>query len=113
MATILTPTEVKAYAEKFTSLSDPKVQLFIDAAALWLNEGKWGRKFKQGWIFMTCHLLEVDSRMGASGQITSESVGELSVSYGSVPNDDELNDTSYGRQFVSLRRTIRFTPMVL
>jgi hypothetical protein len=111
-----TPTaaEVKAYAEKFSGLTDVKVGLFIESASLWVNETKWGRKHKMGMILMACHLLEVDQRSGAGGAIASESVGELSVSYNlGSKADSELDDTSFGRQFKSLRKTLGITPIVL
>lgn len=109
-----TATEVKAYAEKFSDLSELKIGLFIENASLWVNETKWGRKFKMGVILMTCHLLEVDSRNGAGGAIASESVGELSVSYNNgTKSDSELDDTSFGRQFKNLRKTLKITPIVL
>lgn len=109
-----TATEVKAYAEKFSDLSDVKVGLFIESASLWVNETKFGRKHKMAVIFMTCHLLEIDSRNGAGGAIASESVGELSVSYNlGGSGDSELDDTSFGRQFKSLRKTIGAGPIVL
>ena len=108
-----TATEVKSYADKFSTTADSKVTLFIENASLWLNETKWGRKYKMGVILMACHLLELDSRGGAGGAIASESLGEASVSYALGKAESELDDTSFGRQFKSLRKTLPITPFVL
>lgn len=109
-----TATEVKTYAEKFSDLSDSKVSLFIENASLWVNESKWRTKYKFAVILMSCHLLEIDSRNGSGGAIASEGVGELNVSYNlGSKADSELDDTSFGRQFKSLRRTLSITPLVI
>ena len=113
MATIVTAAQVKAFAAEFATVSDAKVDLYISYAGLFLAENKWKNRYTFGVILMACHLLSLSGRTGAAGALSSERVGDLSVSYSSSAGDDELRTTSYGEQYISLRKTITTTPIVL
>ncbi len=113
MATQVTAAQVKQFAPEMEAQTDPRVELFIEYAENWVDEGQWGRKYVQAIILMSCHLLTMAGRAGASGAIASENVGSLSVSYGGSNPDDGLSVTSYGQLFQQLKRTIKKTPLVV
>lgn len=113
MATQVTAAQVKAYAPEMDAQTDERVELFIEYAENWVDEGQWGRKYTQAVILMACHLLSVAARGSSSGAVTAEKVGDLSISYGQVNPDDGLSVTSYGQLFQQLKRTIKKTPLVV
>lgn len=113
MATQVTAAQVKEFAPEMDAQSDTRVELFIEYAENWVDEGQWGRKYVQAIILMTCHLLTIAGRTGSSGSVTAEKVGDLSVSYGATDPADGLSVTSYGQLFQQLKRTIKKTPLVV
>ena len=108
-----TPRIVKALAPEFKDLPDADIQTFLDLAAVFLDAGVWGDKYSVGHAYMAAHMLSVRDRFGVGGPVTSEAVGGVSASYGSIGTaDEELGSTSYGLMFVSLRRTAVYSPLV-
>lgn len=107
------PSTVRAIAPEFKSRSDSDITVALGTAEAWLDECVWGCKYDTGQAYMAAHILAIADRDGAGGPISSESVGGVSVSYGtSGDSDEELNSTSYGQMFVSLRRTLVTGPLV-
>jgi len=113
MITIST-TDVFKYAPELASTTSGVAQVYLGLALNFVNEQKWGRKYVQAVCLMTAHLLTLQIRKSSAGAITSESVGELSVSY-STPStgDEELKSTIYGAAYFMLRKTLSFSPVVL
>lgn len=113
----VTPEDIQAYAPEFASTSDERLQLFIDYAWNFVAESKWARKTKMAVVLMTCHLLTRSNQAasGVAGPITAERVGELSRSYANNVNslNPELSGTSYGQDFLALRKTLLITPIVV
>jgi hypothetical protein len=52
---------------------------------------------------------------GSGGPITQEKVGDLSRSYGTydLSGSEELGQTSYGREFLRVRKTLIISPWVV
>lgn len=114
MTTVET-SDVLVYAPELSSLDNSFVQVYLDLAKNFVFENKWERKYKQAVCLLTAHFLTIAQRAGGSaGPITSESVGELSISYGSVSDKgDELLTTTYGSMYFALRKTLKITPLVV
>jgi hypothetical protein len=114
----MTPAQFKDRFAEFATVSDSRIQLFLDEAALSVNVSLWGIKADLGQAYLAAHLLTIDKRggSGAAGMVTSEKVGDLSRNY-AAPNtgalDPTLSATSYGIEFLRLRRSILISPMVL
>lgn len=114
MATEVTAEDVKAYATEYAQANDTRIELFLEYSDNFINEEFWGRKYKMAKVLMTCHLMKMDERNGTGGAITSERVGDLQVAYAAPDaKNGELGSTSYGQTFLSLRKTLTITPMVL
>lgn len=108
-----TPSTVRSIAPEFKGRSDSDINAILSIAEAWLDEEVWGSKYDTGHAYMSAHILAIADREGAGGAIASESVGGVSVGYGSVGgSDEELNSTAYGQMFVSLRRTLVTGPLV-
>jgi len=111
----ITSQDIKEFAPELQSESETRISMFIEFGKTFVNETKWANKFKLGHILITCHLITMANRGGQGGAVTSERVGELARSYGQASGNgtDELASTSYGQQFVMLRKTLLITPFVV
>lgn len=111
------PADIKDLFPEFASVSDARIQLFIDQASLSVNASVWGNKADFGIQYLTAHLITVANRggSGAAGPITSEKVGDLQRSYANnvSASAHELGSTGYGMEFLRLRRSLFITPRVL
>lgn len=106
---------VKAIAPELKDRPAADFDTFAEIADPWLDEGVWRSKYRSGLAYLIAHLMTISSpeRGGAGGPVTSESVGAVSVSYGSIgDSEEELNSTAYGQTFVSLRKGIVSSPLV-
>lgn len=100
----------------------PELSTFPAAqGALWLEIAKeqiglarWGTRASLGHMLLTAHLISASAQAaaaaigsGSSGPIASESVGPASRSYAvAAASDESLSTTSYGREYMALRRVI-------
>jgi hypothetical protein len=105
--------DISAFAPELASEGDPRITLMIDYAAEFMNETKWGSRYKFGLILLTCHILTVGRRNGAAGSIASESLGDHSISFSTPDSNEFLQTSHYGQQYVALRRTLGISPQVL
>lgn len=108
-------SDVINIAPELSSMDTGLVEFYLELAKNFVNETKWGRKYKQAVCLLTAHFLVIKNREGGSaGPVTSEAVGELSIGYGSVSDKgDELLATTYGSMYFSLRKTLTITPLVV
>ena len=101
---------------EFSSSSDSTVQLFLDDAALVLNEKNWGKRYELGVMYYTAHELTMSIKSARNagefvGSTSSWSADGVSMSY-TMPNlnkgdeDDYLRNTSYGMKFMQLRKAV-------
>lgn len=110
MASILW-ADVTAWAP---TLSTVHATVQADAVALanaafdpdaWADGGEASLALRMARILYAAHLATTaKTASGAAGPVTSQSVGGISKSYGTLPSTSELGTTAYGRQLVSLLR---------
>lgn len=109
-AEALTPADMKERFPEFASLTDARVQLFIDDAELELAPAEWGDSYKKGWSYLSAHLLSCSISSatgggigGANGPVASRAVGDVSISFGSNLSMDATagayNLTPYGQEY--------------
>lgn len=111
---LCTPSDIRNMTSEFDSLTDPRVQFYIDLADLEINEDAWGSRAKAAEMLLTCHKMVVmgalNSGQGAgssaSGAVQAVSVGDVSVTYASDSASDpsDLNASSYGREYARMVR---------
>lgn len=114
---MITPSAFKTRFPEFASESDDRVQMFLDDATIFVNERVWGTRCDLGVAYLAAHLLAINNRGsgGASGPVTSEKVGDLQRSY-AAPTASNLDptyaSTTYGMEYVRIRKTIFTSPIV-
>ena len=107
----VTPATIQALPSlEFASVLDATVQIYIDEATCFMHESTWGDCFDTGVTYLAAHLLAVAMKgsFGAAGPVTMNKAGPISQSYAGYSTfgstgGDNLNATSYGRQFQVLR----------
>ncbi|HCU25443.1 MAG TPA: hypothetical protein DF383_10540 [Deltaproteobacteria bacterium] len=116
--------DITAFASEFAAVPGATIDLYINLAKFSVNPNVWREKYDFGVILLTCHMLKLkkandaSSASGAIGAVTSEKVGDLARSYGSIASaggstdPSSLGITNYGQEFLRLRRSLVITPMV-
>lgn len=107
-----TPDDIRDLAPELATETDARLSRFIAHASAYVNASAWGAKADFARALFAAHLLTISKRGGVGGDVTSESVGDLSRGYGSASSSTFLSSTSYGQQFMALRRSI-VMPMVV
>jgi hypothetical protein len=106
----ITVADIRTQLPEFSSLTDAQIQLALDKANRRINTTAWGVKADDGLVCLTGHLLarSATEGQGAAGPISSESVGQVSVSYAISDSfkESDLGSTSYGRCFLELRKEV-------
>lgn len=120
----MTPLQIfRLLASEFSSLSDEDVLSWISLTMPLISEKKFGNTYNQALALLTAHRL----KMAGNGDITlgkiddalrvnSFSEGDTSIGYsisqgGNAVVDAEYTLTSYGLQFLTLRRS-KIVPIV-
>jgi hypothetical protein len=96
----VTATIIRRDAPEFATLTDEIINAFIAYAEQYVDETQFGDAYDHAMSLMTCHLLTLRDRSGASGTIESESLGDAARTY-AIPTTGvgALDSTSYGSQF--------------
>lgn len=82
-------------------------------AILDVNTTIWVEKTDVGVMLLTAHLITLSSRSGVSGSITSQKVGDLERRFSNkFGGNSELAQTSYGVEFMRVRKTLITGPMI-
>ena len=115
----VTTSSFKIRFPEFVSVDDARIQLFLDDALIILNSVYWGVKYDLGVNYYVAHKLALaikaenaggSGSAGGGGAISGRSVDGTSVSYATAtPKDGQeayYNQTSYGREFWALMKTL-------
>lgn len=98
------------YAPVFDSVDQDVRLAFLQDAADEESVTFWGDLYARACVLRAAHLLELRRRsaagMVASGPVTQESVGQVSVSYGWSGLYGDLARTSYGLQLIELSKRV-------
>lgn len=107
-------SDVKALGSDLAAINDAIINIYLDIAVCLVSQSFWGDCYNNALKLLTGHLCVLSTRGGSGGAVTSERVAELSISYSKVESgnkDAELNTTSYGQMFASLRRAQFTAPL--
>lgn len=116
----LLPSEFLVRYPEFQKLDGSVIELFLSDAETEVSSVRWGKLYKRGVMALTAHLLklranEQDSGGEANRALANESAGELSVGYvtsATGGTDDYYQLTSYGQEYLRLRKLIGVGIMV-
>ena len=106
-------------AREFNMMDDEEILSYMDICRDFISKKRFGPFYEKAVAYYAAHLITIGNMVADSGanggalvagNITSESEGDLSRSYGAVqegPSKSEadalLNKTSYGKMFLALR----------
>lgn len=105
---------VKMVGSEFSGMSDEDIQFWIDLQKNAVSEKKFGDDYPLAVALLACHAMKMagngESSLGKiadTGRLASVSEGGTSVSFatttGNASGDAELQLTSYGIQFITIR----------
>jgi hypothetical protein len=100
----------RCIAPEFSEVSNTKLNEITAFVQYQINEDCWSNRAPHGLALLVAHTLTLGERGGTSGSITSEKVGDLARSYSGPTGDDELDTTSYGKEFKRLRKMLVISP---
>lgn len=70
--------------------------------SLQMNPDVWGSKLDTGAAWLAAHIATVTLRRGVGGPVQSQTAGNVSRSFASVPSSSSLSSTSYGQEYERL-----------
>lgn len=118
----VTPATFKVLFPEFVAQTDARVQLFLDQASRRISTTSFGTLYDDAQSYLAAHLIAVSARAsgmtlsGASGPVTSETVGPLSKSYasnyGATTGADNYDATPYGQEYQRLLSLCFLTPLL-
>lgn len=111
-------SDFKEIFPEFADVPDARVNFFLSGATTQISADVFESQTDNAIYFMTAHNLVMNSPEKAGNPtITSERVGEVSVTYqaGYVvkPQDGYFQQTQYGLQYLQLRNSCVITTQVL
>jgi hypothetical protein len=114
---MVTPADIKLRFPEFNSVDDAKIQLFIDDATATTNSKCPNYDLMVS--YLTAHLLTLATKTDSDDSSTtkpvvSESVGDVSVSYGGTAGkaNDSFYSTAYGQRYLDLRKNCIGRPII-
>ena len=97
-----------------TAISDAVLSFALEQAESRLDVEAWAGQYARAVCLLALHMATAGpggTGGGAPGPVSSESVGQWSRSYATMPmpvGDAWLGSTHYGREFLSIRRSRPF-----
>lgn len=103
---------IRALAPELSGESNNRLSLFLNLASLSVNISVWGTKADYGTSLLAAHMMTVSKRNGVLG-VSMETVGDLSRSYNAIKGDEIMMQTSYGAEYLRLKRSLIITPILV
>lgn len=113
---------IRVIGPEFASVSDETILLWLEIVKPMVSKKQFGKLYEQGLAFLVCHKLKMiglgDNPLGDEFTMSSLGFGVSSVSEGgssisfganqssNLAPDAELALTSYGLQYLSIRRMV-------
>ena len=112
---------IRAVGREFANVPDDQIEMYIDIVRPMVSKKRFGDLYEHGLAYLVMHKMKMagygDNPLGTMGTIgigfslSSVSEGGSSISFGAnqssnLAKDSELTLTSYGLQFLSIRRMV-------
>jgi len=108
----------KVFFPEFSSVDDARVDIFLTNGKLRVSQKVFNTTYELAVFYLAAHMLATSinnensggAGTGNKGAVSSEKVGDLSISYGSISSGGgsgssaQLIETSYGREYIQLRK---------
>ncbi|BBE09717.1 Uncharacterized protein MCB1EB_1556 [Mycoavidus cysteinexigens] len=118
----ITPADVKARFPVLDAVEEAQLQLLIDDTRPFFNIDRWGAFYPRGACLLVAHFWSMQQKVDKGETapvyaVTARKAGEVQLSYAS-PSPLEMQDawlaaTSYGQQYLSLRKQVGFGALVV
>lgn len=110
----VTVGNIKNNFPELSALPESQLQFYLNIATSLVNANVFLEKTDYAIQLLAAHFITLMSSGGGAGPVTSESVGELSRSYGTLSgNLEELSQTTYGAMLRLLIKSLPITPRVV
>ena len=107
----------KVVAPEYASMIDAELDVFATEAEIEISETKWGARYPRGVALLTAHLIKVapsnSSESSAVGILNKTKVGNLERGYATKSDPSGYDRTSYGVEFLRLRKQVLMGPVML
>lgn len=112
---------IRLYAPEYDTITDEKVGLWIEAVQPLISKKQFGKLYETALAYLVCHKMKMAGYgvnplgeiggIGVGFALNSVSEGGSSISFGAsqssnLGTDAELGLTSYGLQYLQLRRSV-------
>lgn len=98
-------------APEYSTMTVSELSILTTEAEKEVSEKCFGDKTEHAVALLVAHMLKIAERNGTSGQITMEKVGRLERQYSDLEEViDSLQSTTYGLEFIRLRKQNVVTP---
>ncbi len=112
---------IRLIGKEFHAADNDTLEKWIEFVRPMVSRKQFGKLYEQALAYLVCHKMKMSGlgenplgdmgNIGVGFSVSSVSEGGSSISFGAnqssnINNDAELGLTSYGTQFLSLRRSI-------
>ncbi len=118
----ITPAEIKSRFLSLNSVEDAHLQVLIEDTRPFFDIHRWGSFYSRAACLLVAHFWTMQQKVDKGEtspvhQITARKAGEVQLNYAS-PSPLEMQDawlaaTSYGQQYLSLRKQVGFGALVV
>ena len=105
---------VQTVAPELKTEQSDTINLFVAMAMRRIDMTVFGIYYTDAVTYLAAHLLTMKKRRGASGATTMLKVGDVEAQYqGMMPMRSGLFQTSYGIEYLELRKLVVITPITV
>lgn len=112
---------IRLIGKEFHASDNDTIEKWIELVRPMVSRKQFGKLYEQALAYLVCHKMKMSGlgenplgdmgNIGVGFSVSSVSEGGSSISFGAnqssnINNDAELGLTSYGTQFLSLRRSV-------
>lgn len=112
---------IRLIGKEFHTSDNDTIEKWIELVRPMVSRKQFGKLYEQALAYLVCHKMKMSGlgenplgdmgNIGVGFSVSSVSEGGSSISFGAnqssnINNDAELGLTSYGTQFLSLRRSV-------
>jgi len=104
-------------APELEGTNTDRIDQFIEWAKNSVDESVWGDNADYATALLAAHMLTVANKRGIGGETKRKKLGDTEIEFatmGAAGNQQphELTVTSYGKEFLRVRRTLQMGPLV-
>lgn len=112
---MVTPASFKTRFPEFDSVADARIEFFIEDAEATINSKC--PNYDLMVAYLTAHLITLADKTDSGDtstnkSVSSESVGDVSVSYSDGDNVEPYYSTAYGQRYLNLRKNCIGRPLI-